>query len=173
MKQLASHAINLVSNFFSRCKGQVDVVLPPVLRKPGKWVAFYDDSTLGVFYLTNKEIKRVTKYQNNGWPPFPGFFISDKRRPKPSRVAIAISGECNLFSSNRTKNMFSFSVSPGASFTVVDHYQEIKDISGKEFKYKVDLAFVLGIIAGESLENVEKRILELLNHSMNAWRNMA
>ena len=120
----------------------------------------------------NKELKRVTEYQNNGWPPFPGFLISDEKRPQRSPVAVAISGSCNFFSSNRTSNMFAFCVKPGASFTVIDHFQEIKDVSGQEFKYKVDLAFIIGIAHEESWESIQKRLLELFKHSLNVWRDI-
>ena len=67
--------------------------------------------------------------------------------------------------------MFAFCVKPGASFTVVDHFQEIRDVSGKEFKYKVDLAFVIGISNGETWESVKKKLEELLKHSINVWRD--
>lgn len=173
MKSIASNAIELVYKFFAEIKNQAESTLPSVLKDPGRWIASYDNSILGLFYLDNKELKRVTEYQNNGWPPFPGFLISDEKRPSGSPVAVAISGSCNFFSSNRTSNMFSFCVKPGSSFTVVDHFQEIKDVSGQEFKYKVDLAFVIGIIPEESWENVKKKLLELFEHSINVWRNMA
>ena len=172
MKNIATNAISLVDKFFSETKQQGEIILPSVLRSPGRWIASYDNSTLGVFYLDNKELKRVTEYQNNGWPPFPGFLISDENRPSGSPVAVAISGSCNFFSSNRTSNMFAFCVKPGASFTVVDHFQEIKDVSGQEFKYKVDLAFIIAIAHEESWENIEKRLLELINHSLDVWRNI-
>ncbi len=171
MKNIAANAITLVDKFFTKIKNQADIALPPVLKSPGRWIASYDNSTLGIFYLDNEALKRVTKYQNKGWPPFPGFLISDDKRPSGSPVAVAISGSCNFFSSNRTSNIIAFCVKPGASFTVVDHFQEIRDVSGQEFKYKVDLAFVIGISNEESWESVEKRLKELLEHSLNVWRN--
>jgi hypothetical protein len=172
MDNIALNAIKLVDKFFSEIKAQADIALPPVLKNPGKWIASYDNSTLGVFYLDNKALQRVAEYKNKGWPPFPGFLISDDKRPSGSPVAVAISGSCNFFSSNRTSNMFAFSVKPGASFTVVDHFQEIRDVSGQEFKYAVDLAFVIGIIQEESWDDVEKRLHQLLEHSLKVWRNI-
>lgn len=172
MKNIATNAISLVDNFFAEIKHQDEITLPSVLKSPGRWIASYDNSTLGVFYLDNNELKRITEYQNNGWPPFPGFLISDKNRSSGSPVAVAISGSCNFFSSNRTSSMFAFCIKPGASFTVVDHFQEIKDVSGQEFKYKVDLAFIIGIAHEESWESIQKRFLELLEHSLNVWRNI-
>ena len=172
MKNIATNAIALANKFFAEIKHQDEITLPSVLNSPGRWVASYDKSTLGVFYLDQDELKRVTKYQNNGWPPFPGFFISEKNRPSGSTVAVSIGGTCNIFSSNRTSNMFAFCVKPGASFTVIDHFQEIKDVSGQEFKYKVDLAFIIGIAQEESWESIEKRLLELFEHSLNVWRNI-
>jgi len=68
--------------------------------------------------------------------------------------------------------MFAFCVKPGASFTVVDHFQEIRDSSGMEFKYQVDLSFVLGIHHEEDWESVKTRLVELLDHSLNVWRKV-
>ena len=172
MTNIASNAIELVDKFFAEIKHQAEIPLPPVLKSSGRWIASYDNSTLGIFYLNNNALQRVTEYQNKGWPPFPGFLISDKNRPSGSQVAVAISGSCNFFSSNRTSNVFAFCVKPGASFTVVDHFQEIKDVSGQEVKYKVDLAFIIGIAHEESRESIEKRLLELLEHSLNVWRDI-
>lgn len=172
MKNIATNAISFVDNFFAEIKHQDEITLPSVLKSPGRWIASYDNSTLGVFYLDSNELKRITEYQKKGWPPFPGFLISDKNRPSDLQVAVAISGSRNFFSSNRTSNVFAFCVKPGASFTVVDHFQEIKDVSGQEVKYKVDLAFIIGIAHEESWESIEKRLLELLEHSLNVWHDI-
>jgi len=170
MKTIASNSIKLVARFFAEVTGEARNYLPPVLGTPGNWMASYDNHTLGIFFLDSESLKRVTAFQNKGWPPFPGFLISHATRPPGSPVAIEISGSCNVFSSIRAENMFSFSVKPGASFVVVDHFQEIKDSSGQEFKYKVDLAFVLGIIEDESWEKIQVRLGDLLRHSLDAWR---
>jgi hypothetical protein len=172
MKNIASNAIKLVAGFFAGVKHGDRPSLPPVLKTPGRWIASYDNSTLGIFFLNEGALQRVTEYQNRGWPPFPGFLISDDQRPEGSPVAITISGSCNFFSSNRTSNMFAFCVKPGASFTVVDHFQEIRDSSGMEFKYQVDLSFVLGIHHEEDWESVKTRLVELLDHSLNVWRKV-
>lgn len=172
MKKIASDAIKLVEDFFARLSNEEKAALPPVLKTIGKWMATYDNSTLGIFFLNNPSLKRVVEYQNKGWHPFPGFLISEDQKPANSPVAIAISGSCNFFSSNRTSNMFAFCVRSGASFTVVDHFQEIRDSSGQEFRYQVDLAFVLGILPGEDWPSVESRLTELLNHSLNIWRKI-
>ncbi|MFH1146746.1 MAG: hypothetical protein V1736_03465 [Pseudomonadota bacterium] len=170
MKSIASNGIKLVAHFFADLTGVDRNCLPPVLRTPGHWMASYDNHTLGIFFLDRGSLKRVTDFQNKGWPPFPGFLISDATRPPGSPVAVEISGSCNVFSSIRTTNMFTFSVKPGASFVVVDHFQEIKDSSGQEFKYKVDLAFILGIIENESWEDLQIRLADLLQHSLKVWR---
>jgi hypothetical protein len=172
MKSIASSSIKFVAHFFADLAGTDRNCLPPVLRTPGHWIASYDDQSLAIYFLDKDSLKRVTDFQNKGWPPFPGFLISDATRPPGSPVAVAISGSCNVFSSIRTINMFSFLVKPGASFVVVDHFQEIKDLSGQEFKYKVDLAFVLGIINDESWEGLRVRLSNLLQHSLKVWRQM-
>jgi hypothetical protein len=171
MKIIGENALKLVNEFFSQITKQPNIAFPPVLKNSGRWLASCEDSILGIFYIDNEEFKRATQYQNDGWPIFPGFLISEDKLPPGSPVAVAISGSCNLFSSNRTSNMFAFCVKPSASFTVVDHFQEIRDVSGQEFKYKVDLAFVIGISNGETWESVKKRLEELLEHSVNVWRN--
>lgn len=172
MKSIAASSIKFVAHFFAALAGTDRNCLPPVLRTPGHWVASYDDYTLAIYFLDKEALKRVTDFQNKGWPPFPGFLMSDTTRPSGSPVAVQISGSCNVFSSNRTTNMFSFSVKQGASFVVVDHFQEIKDSSGQEFKYKVDLAFVLGINNNESCEGLRVRLSDLLQHSLEVWRQV-
>lgn len=169
MNGIASKAINFVKKFFSRLKNEERTSLPTVLKSPGTWMAVCDKAVLGIFFLNESSIQRVTDYQNKGWHPFPGFLISEDQNSANSPVGIAISGSCNFFSSNRTTNMFAFCVKPGASFTVVDHFQEIRDSSGQEFKYQVDLAFVLGIVPNEDWSSVQSRLSELLNHSLKVW----
>jgi len=135
-------------------------------------MAQYDDATIGIFFLTKSELQRATNYQNRGFPAFPGFVVSESRKPASVPVAVDIGGSCNVFSSNHTTNMYAFSVKPGASFTVVDHFQEIRDSSGEEFKYPIDLAFVLAISQKEQWPDVEGRLSELLNHTMSVWRKL-
>lgn len=172
MKIIASKAIKFVEDFFS-CLGTGErAYLPPVLRSPGTWMVSYDKTALGIFFLDKSSLRRVTEYQNKGWHPFPGFLIGEDQRPPESPVAIKVSGSCNLFSSNSISNMFGFCVSREASFTVVDHFQEIRDASGQEFKYQVDLAFVLGIRPEEDWSSVEPRLSELINHTMTVWRKI-
>ena len=164
MKTIPLNAIKFVTKFFADLDKNQREYLPPILKSPGRWTATYDNTTLGIFFLNKSAIKRVTEYQNNGWQAFPGFLINEKQKPPGAPVAIMIGGSCNYFSSNHTSNIFAFCVQPGASFTVIDHFHEIRDSSGKEFKYRVDLAYVLGIHEGEQWLSVETRLHELLNH---------
>ena len=170
---IAKDALQLVKEFFDGIPGPERDALPKVLKSPGSWVASYEGSTLGVFFLTRAELQRATEYQNRGWQTFPGFIISEDQKPAKAPVAVAIGGSCNFFASNHTTNMFAFSVKPGASFTVVDHFHEIKDSSsGEEFKYHVDLAFILGIDQGEQRDRVKLRLHELLKHTMGVWKTL-
>ena len=68
--------------------------------------------------------------------------------------------------------MIAFDICAGASFTVVDHFHELKDSSGQEFKYRIDLAFFLGTVPDEQWDNFEPRLSELLHHSLDVWRSM-
>jgi hypothetical protein len=172
MKTIAQNAIKSVEKFFRELNREEQSYLPSLLKTPGRWMANYDNTALGIFFLNNSALERVIEYQNNGWNPFPGLLIGESQKPEGSPVAIFVSGSCNFFSSNRISNMFSFCVSPGASFTVLDHFQEINDSSGQEFKYLVDLAFVLGIHRGEKWSSVESRLSELLNNSLRVWQNI-
>lgn len=165
MKTIASNAIKFVENFFSRLGGEQKTFLPPVFESSGTWMANYQRSALGIFFLNRASLKRVVEYQNKGLHPFPGLLTSEGGTP----IAIKVTGSCNLFSSNRISNMFAFWVAPSSSFTVVNHFQEIKDPSDREFKYQVDLAFVLGIQGEEDWSSVESRLSELLNYTMDFW----
>lgn len=171
-KKIASKAIDQVKKFFDGLGVEERKFLPPTLKKPGTWIAQYDEAMIGIFYLTKSELKRVTSNQNKGFPAFPGFIVSEDKKPAGTPVAVAISGSCNLFSSNHTTNMYAFSVKAGASFIVVDHFQEIRDSSGEEFRYRVDLAFVIGIHQKEGWQKLEKRLSELLNHAMEVWKKL-
>jgi len=173
MRTLAQNAIDFVEKFFNELDPQEKSYLPAVLKSPGRWMAILDSIALGLFFLNESASERVTQYQNKDWNPFPGFFKGTDQETVEYPVAIMVSGTCNFFSSNRTSNIFAFCVKPGASFTVVDHFQEIRDASGQEFKYNVDLAFVLGIHRGEQWPSVELRLSDLLNHSLSVWRNVA
>jgi hypothetical protein len=172
IKEIVPKAIDHVKGFFDSLGVEESKSLPPILKKTGTWMAQYDQATIGIFFLTKPELERATNNQNKGYPAFPGFIVSVDNRPAGAPVAVDISGSCNFFSSNHTTNMYAFSVEPGASFTVIDHFQEIRDSSGEEFRYRVDLAFVIGIHQGEGWQKAEKRLSELLNHTMEVWRKL-
>ena len=172
MKNIVANAVQFVTDFFICLDNAKRTSLAPVLKSPGTWMAIYDKTIIGIFFLNKSSMKRVVENLNKGWQGFPGFLIAEDQRQPNSPVAIKVDGSCNLFSSNRTSNMFAFCVSPGASFTVVDHFHEIKDSSGQEFRYHVDVAFVLGIKQGEDWPGVQSRLSELLNHTISVWQKI-
>ena len=59
--------------------------------------------------------------------------------------------------------MYSFSVSPGSSFIILDHIQEGKDREQNEIKYEVDFALVLGVYENESWDSIADRLLRLFD----------
>ncbi len=170
MQKMAGHAVQLVGRFFRDITVEEKELVQSVLKSDGIWMASTDESILGVFYLNESEQQRVKEYQVKGWPPFPGFMVVEGKKPTGAPVAMKMGGTCNFLSSNHTSNLIAFEVSPGASFTVTDHFHEIRDASGKEFKFHVALAFVLGVSEGEQWPDVERRLSELLNYSMGVWR---
>lgn len=172
MSNIAKKTLDYVSQFFSGLKEEEKHHLPAILKSPGRWIANYQGLALGIFFLNEAALKRVSAYQNKGYPAFPGFMFSEDQKPANVTVAVAMGGSCNFFSSNHTSNVIAFIVQAGSSFTVVDHFHEIKDSSGEEFKYQIDLAFVLGIHEGEQWDDLEPRITELLNHSISVWRKL-
>jgi len=172
MQKMAEHAVQLVARFFRDLTVTERELAPSVLKSDGTWMASFDESILGIFHLNKSEQQRVKQYQEKGWPPFPGFMVSERKRPAGAQVAMKMGGSCNFLSSNHTSNLFAFEVSPGSSFTVADHFHEIRDASGQEFKFHVALAFVLGVSEGEQWPDVERRLSELLNYSMGVWREL-
>lgn len=169
----AKKAIQVVNGFFGKLKAEDKALLPNVFSSPSTWMAIWDDIVLAIFLLNKAAQERVSEYQRNGWSPFPGFIVSENSKPAGAPVAIAASGSCNYFASNRTTNMIAFCVKPGASFTVVDHFHEVKDSStGQIFEYHVDLTFVLGIHQEEQWADVERRLSELLAHTLSVWGNL-
>lgn len=171
INKLASQAVEVTKHYFANLTKESKEILPPVLKQKGIWIGNYDNHSIGVFYLTKDELDRVNKNINQGLPAFPGLFVSEKNKPEKSPIAISAGGKCNYFSSNYTSNMVAFSIPEGSSFTVIDHYQELTDSNGQTFKYKVDLAFFIGAYEEEVLADFEPRLLELLNHSLEVWRN--
>jgi len=172
IKSLANNSIELVKNFFANLPDDMKKILPSVFKREGVWFGNFDDYTIGIFYLTKDELQRVNNNINHGFPAFPGFFVSYANKPEKVPIAIKAGGSCNYFASNHTSNMIAFDVCEQASFTVVDHFHELKDISGKEFKYRVDIAFFLGTVIDERWNNLQSRLLELLHHSLDVWRSM-
>jgi len=171
-ENIAEQAVQFVMDYFVTLKPSDRDKLPSVLSSEGGWMASYDDATIGIFYLNKDAMKRVAEYQQKGWPPFPGFIVSEEKRSENYPVAVSKPGSRNVFMSNRTTNIIAFSVIPTSSFTVIDHFHEIKDSSGEEFKFKVDLAFVIGIQKDEEWHEVKARLSELLDHSVSFWRRL-
>ncbi len=172
IKGLVNKSIEVVKHYFANLPDDAKAILPSVFKIGGIWFGNFDDYSIGIFYLTNDELQRINGNINNGLPAFPGFFISDQNKPENVPVAIKAGGSCNYFASNHTSNIIAFEICAGASFTVVDHFHELKDSSGQEFKYQVDLAFFLGTLPDEQWDNFEPRLLELLQHSLDLWRSV-
>ena len=171
--ELARQALQYVEIFINDLVQEGETYLPKILRSYGRWIANYTGSVLGIYFLSKAELKRVAKNQNKSLQPFPGFLISEDLKPTNDASAILISGTCNYFASNRTLNMWAFTVKPGASFAVVDHFHEVKDSSsGREFKFRVDLAFVLGFNQEEHWADLEPRLSELLSHTVDVWKKL-
>ncbi|MBW2063375.1 MAG: hypothetical protein JRJ03_00440 [Deltaproteobacteria bacterium] len=168
--EMVKRAIHFVATFFKGLSNQDKDLLPQILKSDGDWMAAYDVSVLAIFFLGKATRRKVFENRREGWPPFPGLLVGSDRRPRNAPVAIEVGGTCNYFVSNHTANMFAFSVQPGASFTIVDHFHEVRDSStGKMFKYQVDIGFVLGISPEENWPDVEPRLKDLLRHTMDVW----
>lgn len=169
--ELAHKSLTFVEDFFNGLIRKGEDYLPACLRVKGSWMANYTDYVLGIYFLNEVELERVDRYHKQKWPPFPGFLVSEDSKPANETSAIGISGQCNYFVSNRTANMWAFTVSPGASFTVLDHFHEIKDSStGVVFNFKVDLAFVLGLQQEKKWADLKPRLSELLTYTVDAWK---
>lgn len=153
MKQIALKAIEVVQS-------RLDFLA-------GTWVASYDDEVLGLFLMTDDELKRGKQYEENGWSMFPGFMVGEN-----SNGLFEVRKSCEFYFSNRTVGGYAFSVSPGASFTVAKHFHEIKDSSGQEVKYHVDLGFILGIRQEETWRELEIRLSELVEYGSKVWENI-
>lgn len=170
---LANQAVKYVEDFINNLVQEGKPYLPIILKKNGRWVANYTGYVMGIFFLSEEKFKEVVENQNKGLPPFPGFLISEELKPATDATAILISGACNYFDSNRTINMWAFTVKPGASFTVVNHYHEITDSStGRRFKFSVDLAFVLGLQKDEQWPDLKARLIELLSYTEENWKKL-
>lgn len=172
VRNIANQSVEYVKSFFAKLSHEEKQFLPSIFKTEGSWLGNFDDFTIGIFYLTQEEMQRVVNNMNQGIHAFPGFYVSEPNRKDKMPVAIKMECECNYFASCHTENIIAFSVCQGSSFTVIDHFHEIKDSSGQEFKYRVDLAFLLGLLPNEDWQQFENRLSELLLHSLSTWRRM-
>lgn len=172
VSDIAEKSVKFVRKFFSDLSPKDRSFLPPIFKSAGSWLGNFDKFTIGIFYLTNEEKQRVLTNIDRQIPAFPGFYVSEPNRKDDLPVAIKMEGDCNYFASCHTENIIAFSVCQGASFIVIDHFHEIKDSSGQEFKYPVHLAFLLGLLPKEEWKRFKNRLSELLQHSLSTWRRM-
>lgn len=166
-------ALECVKRFFEYLGDQNKTKLPAVITSDGNWICGYDGLVLAVFRVDTEEEQRVDEYIRKGWHPFPGFITSeDQRSAERLPAAFSAGGKCGFYLSNQSAGSFAFSVSPGSSFTVVDHRHEVPGPSGEPVSYTVALAFILGVQPDETWEEMEARLTELLEHTLNVWKTL-
>jgi hypothetical protein len=171
--EIAKKATQYIESFFKNLPATDKNFFPPILNLNGVWDAeIYTRNVLGFFYLTEREQSRIREYRQKGWPPFPGFLIDDEQKEQRVPAAIKVDGVCNSFISNRTKDLIAFHVGPKSSFIVEDHYHEIKDSSGPEFRYMIDFALIFGLQKQEKWSSLKPRLSDLLNHSLALRRGL-
>ena len=171
-EEIARTVLNFVDNFFRDLIKDSSNLFPEILRLPGKWMASYTGPVLGIFFLNEKERQRVVNYQKKGWPPFPGLIISKNLLPDDEPVALEVAGTCHYFSSNHTSFLWGFSVHPGTSFAIANHFHEGRDLAtGNQFEFHVDLAFILSPQADEGWDVLKPRLSELLSLTLEVWKN--
>jgi len=79
--KMVREAINLVTTFFEKLPEQDKNVLPQVLKSDGSWVAAYDHSVIGLFFIDKTKMKAVLSNQHQNLPLFPGLLVSSDRKP--------------------------------------------------------------------------------------------
>lgn len=169
---IAKQSLDLVNNYFSELSPDDRAMLPPIFSTEAVWFCLFNEYSIGIFYLTSEEKERVDNNLKNQIQAFPGFYINEQNRKEGTRVAIKQEGSCNYYSSNYTSNIIAFSICPGSSFIVIDHFHEIIDSTENKHQFKVDLAYFLGLLPNEKLQDIENRLTDLLNHSLSIWRSM-
>lgn len=172
-KDMVLKAMEFVEQFFHELAEEDKKILPPILKSPGRWVANSSGSTLGLFFVSQDERRRAAQYWNKGLAAFPGFMISEDQRASTMPAAFGVSGKCLYYSSNNTAYNYAFSVTSGSTSTVVNHFHKVREpSSGEELQYHVDVAFVLGIVEGENWNEIEPKLSELLDHTLDVWRKL-
>jgi hypothetical protein len=170
---IKQQALECVKGFFDSLQDQEKTKLPEVITSDGNWICGYDKLILAVFRVDREEERRADEYIRKGWHPFPGFITSeDQGCAEGFPVAFRVAGKCGFYLSNQSSGSFVFSVSPGTSFTVVDHRHEVPSPSGELLSYTVALAFILGVQPDETWEEMEARLTELLQHTLNVWKTL-
>ena len=173
VENIAKKSIEFVEGFVASLSTEDESILPPIFSKKSSWICLYDKFTIGIFKVLNDDIDKIKSNVDNKIQAFPGFYLSESNGEETTKVAIKQEGSCNYFSSNHTSNNIAYSIGPGSSCTVVNHFHEIKDLSGQEYKYQVDLAFLFGFLPNENWQHFKKRLSELLNHSLEVWRSLS
>lgn len=92
MQKVVEHAVQLVARFFRDITVTERELVPSVLKSDGTWMASFDESILGIFYLNESEQQRVKQYQEKGWPLFPGFMVGERKKPDGAPVAMKMGG---------------------------------------------------------------------------------
>lgn len=170
MEEIASKIFEwFVENFFNPDK-EIPDYYPRVIReKKGVWIVNYSKFYICILNVPKDELD----YDDSSGVienPFPAFLIGTNEDDKKFLAAIKVEGTCNYFASNSSSGMFAFKVGPKASFTVIDHMHEMQLPENKRIKYKVGLAFIIGLDVNEDYEKIKERFKELIDYSISVWR---
>lgn len=157
-----AQVVRAAERFFAR-KGPPHV--PPVLRRPGRWVLLDGKSYLALFYVTNASWQQFERYRNKQWHPFPGLFA-----PENSPALIETKGKKAYFDSNATSDGYAFRVDRSSSFILHNHRHSLPDPADGRVDYSVDLAFVVGLDVVPESGSVEDAFRQLFQHFLDVWR---
>jgi hypothetical protein len=167
-KNLMNLVKRTATGFFADLHGDaataVEDAVPDIAER--KAYPIVGPNVVGVFYVTLPQGQRANRFQTQGLGPFPALLTT---RPDV-HVAINVEAPNFFFGGNRAEGLV-LRISPAGSVTVWRHVQVFTH-KGKTLTYRVDLAFVLGTEDNEATQNIQSRLLALLQHTVTLWEDM-
>lgn len=153
VKQMSDEIVRSAQVFFRNFNAGN---LPPHFDpKNGGWIVLTEKWYCCLIYLTKENMQRINDFRQKGWHPFPALFSPQENGPAAYTLGQGIAG------SNKTSNMYAFSVSQESSFIIQNHTHSIKINDVEKITYKVDLAFVVGFEKPFNIPVLKKKFNEL------------
>lgn len=144
--------------------------IPQVLLDENvKWIHFLTPKYLIFSILSQREFDRVNSLMEKNINPFPGL-INTEATKAAFRFDKAL--QCTLKGCT-VSNMISISLGQDSTISIIDHSQELNTIELGQYKYIIELTYLVSFGDIINKANIYDYIIELVNHSVEEWRELS